>query len=105
MHRRQNPCRTRPPRPIKGHELTALSEVLCLLDLSGGALLRFNALGCQPEIAWQMTTRGGHYLLVLRRNQRTLCAKAARAFTGLVPGPEAQNWIAGNVSVHRRISV
>ena len=83
----------------KGHELAALPELLGLLDLSGGALVSLDARGCQPEIARQTTAQGGHYLLALKQNQRTLRAEAERAFAGVAPGHEAWGWAAGNVPV------
>lgn len=89
----------------KGHELAALPDVLGLLDLSGGALVSLDALGCQPEIARQITAQGGHYLLALKQNQRGLRAEAERAFTGVAPGHEAWGWAAGNVPVRWQVSV
>ena len=63
--------------------------MLGLLDLSGGALVSLDALGCQPDIARQITAQGGHYLLALKQNRRGLRAGAEPAFAGVTPGHEA----------------
>jgi len=89
----------------KGHELGALPQVLALLDLSGGALVSLDALGCQPTVAAQIVQQGGHYLLALKQNQRTLRAEVERAFIGVPPGHEAWDWATGNVPVCWRVSV
>lgn len=89
----------------KGHELAALPDLLALLDLSGGALVSLDALGCQPEIAAQIVEQGGDYLLALKQNQRGLRAEAERALSGLAPGHEAWGWAAGNVPVRWQVAV
>ncbi len=55
----------------KSNELTAIPEVLKLLDLRG-ATVSIDAMGCQREIAQQIVDGGGHYLLGLKGNQGTL---------------------------------
>jgi hypothetical protein len=95
LARAEGLCLAQVARAGKGHELGALSEVLGLLDLSGGALVSLDALGCQPEIAQQITGQGGHYLLALKQNQRSLRAEAERAFSGVAPGHEAWGWAGG----------
>jgi hypothetical protein len=57
----------------KGHELAALPERLALLALRG-ALLRLDALRCQPTIAQPIVGLGGHYLLGRQGKQPTLLA-------------------------------
>ena len=55
----------------KSNEITAIPELLRLLDLRG-ATVSIDALGCQREIAAQIGEGGGHYLLGLKGNQGTL---------------------------------
>jgi predicted transposase YbfD/YdcC len=69
----------------KRGELTALPELLDGLDLRG-CLVSLDALACRPEVAEQITARGGDYLLALKGNQKKahLAVKdwfAANAFT------------------------
>jgi predicted transposase YbfD/YdcC len=53
----------------KRGELTALPELLDGLDLRG-CLVSLDALACRPEVAEQITARGGDYLLALKGNQK-----------------------------------
>jgi len=55
----------------KSNEITAIPELLQLLELSG-ALVTIDAMGCQKEIAEQIRERGGDYLLAVKQNQPTL---------------------------------
>src|SRR3954452_8746466 len=55
----------------KSNEITAIPELLQLLDLRG-ATISLDAMGCQREIAQQILDGGGHYLLGLKGNQSTL---------------------------------
>ena len=55
----------------KSNEITAIPELLKLLDLNG-ATISIDAMGCQREIAQQIIDGGGHYLLGLKGNQGTL---------------------------------
>lgn len=89
----------------KGHELAAIPDVLALLDLSGGALVSLDALGCQPAIAGQIIRQGGQYLLALKQNQRGLLAQAERALQDVVPQHEAHGWASGNRPVRWQVAV
>jgi predicted transposase YbfD/YdcC len=53
----------------KRGELTVLPDLLDGLDLRG-CLVSLDALACQPEVAAQITGRGGDYLLALKGNQK-----------------------------------
>lgn len=53
------------------NEIKAIPELLSLLDIRG-ALVSIDAMGCQSEIAKQIHTQGGEYLLALKKNQPTL---------------------------------
>jgi predicted transposase YbfD/YdcC len=55
----------------KSNEITAIPELLKLLDISG-AVVTIDAMGCQKEIARQIVDQGGHYLLQLKGNQGCL---------------------------------
>lgn len=57
----------------KSNEITAIPQLLELLDLSG-ALVSIDAIGCQKGIARQIVDAGGDYLLAVKENQPTLYA-------------------------------
>jgi predicted transposase YbfD/YdcC len=55
----------------KSNEIVAIPELLKLLDLKG-ALVTIDAMGCQKEIAADIVTEGGDYILVAKGNQEHL---------------------------------
>jgi hypothetical protein len=55
----------------KSNEITALPELLALLNLEGN-VVTIDARGCQVEIARQISDQGGEYVLSLKENQPTL---------------------------------
>lgn len=55
----------------KSNEITALPELLELLDVRG-CIVTIDAMGCQREIARQITDQGGDYVLALKGNQGSL---------------------------------
>ncbi len=55
----------------KSNEITAIPELLRLLDVSG-ALVSIDAAGCQKGIAAQVVAGGGDYLLAVKENQPRL---------------------------------
>jgi predicted transposase YbfD/YdcC len=55
----------------KGNEITAIPQLLELLDLDG-ALVTIDAMGCQKGIAQKIVGRGGDYALVVKANQERL---------------------------------
>jgi predicted transposase YbfD/YdcC len=55
----------------KSNEISAIPELLRLLDLRG-ATVSIDAMGCQREMAAQIVEGGGHYLLGLKGNQGRL---------------------------------
>lgn len=63
----------------KGNEITAIPELLSLLQLRG-ALVSIDAVGCQKEVAQQIRAQGGDYLLGLKDNQPTLRADVEACF-------------------------
>ena len=70
----------------KSNEITAIRELLLLLDLRG-ALVTADAMHCQRETAALIRERGGHYVLACKGNQgelhediRTFFADAEQSF-------------------------
>ena len=61
----------------KSNEITAIPELLRLLDLRG-ALVSIDAMGCQTKIAKMIVDQGGDYLLAVKGNQSKL-ARAVQA--------------------------
>ena len=55
----------------KSNEITAIPQLLKLLDLHG-ALVTIDAMGCQKEIAKTIIARGGDYVLPVKGNQKHL---------------------------------
>ena len=63
----------------KSNEITAIPELLRLLDLKG-CTVTMDAMGCHKTIAAQITAQGGDYLLALKGNHPVLCADVQRLF-------------------------
>jgi predicted transposase YbfD/YdcC len=63
----------------KSNEITAIPELLELLDLHG-ALVTIDAMGCQKEIASKIRERGGHYALTVKENQPNLLEDIQQQF-------------------------
>ena len=57
----------------KSNEITAIPELLKLLDLQG-AIVTIDAMGCQKEIATDIVQGGGDYVLAVKDNQPKLHA-------------------------------
>jgi predicted transposase YbfD/YdcC len=55
----------------KSNEITAIPELLKVLDLNG-AVVTIDAMGCQTEIAAQIVAQQGDYVLALKGNQGDL---------------------------------
>jgi predicted transposase YbfD/YdcC len=55
----------------KSNEITAIPEVLKLVELCG-AIVTIDAMGCQTEIAQAIVDGGGDYILAAKGNQPTL---------------------------------
>jgi predicted transposase YbfD/YdcC len=72
----------------KSNEITAIPQLLELLDLKG-ALVTIDAIGCQKEIAKKIVARGGDYVLAVKGNQEHLLedvqATVLRALEGELP--------------------
>jgi predicted transposase YbfD/YdcC len=67
------------------NEIPAIPRLLELLDLEG-ALVSLDAGGCQKEIAKLVIDMGGDYLMVVKKNQGTLCEQIEAYFRSKVAG-------------------
>jgi predicted transposase YbfD/YdcC len=63
----------------KSNEITAIPELLRILDLTG-AIVTIDAMGCQKEIAAQIHQAGGDYVLALKENHEKLYHEVAHLF-------------------------
>jgi len=72
----------------KSNEITAIPELLALLDLKG-AVVTIDAMGCQKEIAAEIIDGEGHYLLAVKENQRHLYEDLGRSFDEALEHGEA----------------
>jgi predicted transposase YbfD/YdcC len=63
----------------KSNEITAIPELLELLDLKG-AVVTIDAMGCQKEIAAAIIDGEGQYLLAVKENQPHLYEDIGRSF-------------------------
>ena len=63
----------------KSNEITAIPELLELLDLEG-AVVTIDAMGCQKDIAAKILGGGGHYVLAVKENQPHLYEDIEWAF-------------------------
>ena len=63
----------------KSNEITAIPQLLDLLDLKG-CVVTIDAAGCQKEIAAQIVDKEADYVLALKDNQPTLHAAVADYF-------------------------
>ena len=64
----------------KSNEITAIPELLKVLDLSG-AVVSIDAMGCQTEIAAQIVSQQGDYVLALKGNQGDLHQDVQQLFS------------------------
>ena len=72
----------------KSNEITAIPELLALLDLKG-AVVTIDAMGCQKAIAAEIIDGGGHYLLAVKENQPHLYEDIGRSFDEALEHGEA----------------
>jgi predicted transposase YbfD/YdcC len=71
----------------KSNEITAIPEVLRLLELEG-CTVTIDAMGCQRAIAKQIVQQGANYVLALKENQEQLHSDVTDTFGYL----EADGW-------------
>lgn len=70
----------------KSNEITAIPELLKLLDITG-CLITTDAMGCQSDIAADIVNRGGDYLLAVKGNQGLLYRDIKACFARLGDDP------------------
>jgi hypothetical protein len=63
----------------KSNEITAIPELVKMLDLSG-AIVTIDAIGCQKAIAAEIDDAGADYVLALKENQETLYTDVQQLF-------------------------
>ena len=63
----------------KSNEITAIPELLQLLDVTG-AIVTIDAMGCQKAIAARIDAAGGDYVLALKDNHEALHAEVQQIF-------------------------
>lgn len=73
----------------KSNEITAIPQLLELLDLSG-AIVTIDAMGCQKEIARKIREGGGHYVLAVKDNQERLLEDIQASFAAELEKPESK---------------
>ena len=66
----------------KSNEIKAIPQLLHMLELKG-AIVTIDAMGCQKEIARQIVSGGGDYVLAVKDNQPTLHAAIREYFLRL----------------------
>lgn len=67
------------PISCKENEVVAIPEVLKLLNISGSTIT-IDAIGTQTSIMEQITDQGGHFVLLVKRNQPTSFEEILRLF-------------------------
>jgi predicted transposase YbfD/YdcC len=82
----------------KSNEITAIPQLLELLDLSG-AIVTIDAMGCQKEIARQIRDGDGHYVLAVKNNQERLFDDVEASFATELERAEKE----GRSSYHRTV--
>lgn len=79
----------------KSNEITAIPQLLQMLDLKG-ALVTIDAIGCQKTIARQIVDAGGDYVLTVKDNQPRLLedirATVAKALDGALPAEQVKQY-------------
>jgi len=68
----------------KSNEITAIPELLRVLDLQG-CIVTLDAMGCQKEIAAQIVDKKADYVLALKGNHATVHEEIQEFFTDAVP--------------------
>ena len=92
----------------KSNEITAIPQLLEMLELNG-CIVTIDAMGCQREIAQQITDGGADYVLAVKENQGQLYENIQDLFEGAealgfdgVPYDYAQTLDKGHGRVERR---
>src|SRR5260370_1923889 len=70
----------------KSNEITAIPELLKLLDLKG-ALVTIDAIGCQKDIAADIIKAEADYVLAVKGNQERLHEDVQQTLAPIIAGP------------------
>ena len=74
----------------KSNEITAVPELLKLLELEG-AIVTYDAMGCQKEIAQAIRDEGADYLLAVKDNQPRLFEDVMASFVDAFEGERGES--------------
>lgn len=85
----------------KSNEITAMPELLALLDLKG-AIVSIDAMGCQTDIAEAIIEHKGNYLLGLKGNQGGLLQEVEMLFVHNRPSSTHQQLDKGHGRIEQR---
>mgnify|MGYP003708948823 CR=1 FL=1 len=75
----------------KSNEIDAIPKLLAEIDITD-AVVTMDAMGCQKEIARQVTERQGHYLLAVKENHKELFEEVSCAFKASRPITVSEEW-------------
>jgi predicted transposase YbfD/YdcC len=75
----------------KSNEITAVPELLKLLELEG-AIVTYDAMGCQKEIAQAIRDQEADYLLAVKDNQPRLCEDVMESFVDAFEGERGESY-------------
>ena len=70
----------------KSNEITAIPQLLALLDLKG-ALVTIDAIGCQKDIAADIVAAEADYVLAVKGNQEHLHEDVQQTLASVIAGP------------------
>jgi predicted transposase YbfD/YdcC len=82
----------------KSNEITAVPELLQLLDLKG-CIVTVDALNTQKEIAHEVREQGADYVMALKENHPTLCNEVRGIFEAVREADNAEDSISTTESV------
>lgn len=85
----------------KSNEITAIPELLALLDLKG-AIVSVDAMGCQSAIAEKIVEHEGNYLLGLKGNQSGLLEEVELLFVHAKPSSTLDHLDKGHGRIEER---
>jgi len=68
----------------KSNEITAIPQLLGVLEIKG-CIVTIDAMGCQKDIAAQITDKKADYVLALKANHATVHQEVKEFFTDAVP--------------------
>jgi predicted transposase YbfD/YdcC len=75
----------------KSNEITAVPELLKLLELEG-AIVTYDAMGCQKEIAQAIRDQGADYVLAVKDNQPRLAEDVVASFVEAFEGERGETY-------------